>query len=214
MSDQVHQHDHPYLSGLGVQRLLPFYDLVGFLLGMRTDHGALVEQADPPRSGQVLEIGCGTGNLALLAKRMRPDLELVGIDPDRAAVDRATRKAGGRVRFDHGYGQELPYPDESFDRVLSAFMLHHLTSEVRSATLAESRRVLRPGGSLHVVDLGGHVHASNGVVARRQLRSQRLADNLGDAIPEALRAAGFTEVTERGHRHARLGRVTYYRATR
>jgi SAM-dependent methyltransferase len=162
----------------------------------------------------MLEVGCGTGNLAILAKRLHPGTEMVGVDPDPRALERATNNAGPAVpiRLDRGYGQDLPYPDASFNRVLSAFMCHHLEPDVKRGTLQEIRRVLRPGGALYLVDFGGRVTGPDGFMARLQRRSSRLRDNFGDGIPTRLREAGFTGVTELAHRVGRVGRVTYYRA--
>jgi ubiquinone/menaquinone biosynthesis C-methylase UbiE len=119
---------HDYLPGFGHDALLPFYDWVERRLGAPTLHRTLIDLADLGSSTQTLEIGCGTGNLAILIKQLHPATEVVGIDPDALALARARRKTGnaGAVRFDQGYGQELPYPDASFDRLLSAFMFHHL----------------------------------------------------------------------------------------
>lgn len=214
MTEHVHQHD--YLPGTGHRhRLMPFYDVIAAVTGMRTDHRTLVRQAGLADGHRVLEIGCGTGNLSVLAKRMHPATEVVGIDPDAEALARARKKATRRpVRFDLGYGQELPYLDESFDRVLSAFMLHHLDGEVRARTLREARRVLRTDGALYLLDFGGRVSASDGFAARRQLRSAMLEANLGDGVPAALRAAGFADCAELSSRIGRFGRVTHYRAVR
>lgn len=207
-------HRHDYLPGCGHGRLIGLYDSVQRLLGISRLHRVLIELADLGAL-RALEVGCGTGNLAILAKRLHPGADMVGIDPDLRALARANRKAGHAVpvRFDHGYGQNLPYPDASFDRVLSALMLHHLDPEVKPRMLAEALRVLRPGGALYLVDFGGRVTASDGVMARLQLRSGRLRTNMGDGIPTLLAGAGFSEVTELTHRTSLVGRVTYYRAT-
>lgn len=204
---------HDYLPGCGHHRLIGLYDLLQRLAGVPRLHRALIEFADLGDL-RALEVGCGTGNLAILAKRLHPGTEMVGIDPDPKALARARRKAARAVpvRFDHGYGQNLPYPDASFDRVLSALMFHHLEPEVKPRMLAETLRVLRPGGMLHLVDFGGRVTASDGLLARMQLRSDRLHANTGDGIPTLLGGAGFTGVTELTHRASRVGRVTYYRA--
>ena len=207
-----HVHPHHYVPAMGQHRFLPLYNILGALLGMKAHHRTLVREADLG-SGRTLEIGCGTGNLTVLAKKLHPEAELVGIDPDPDALANARKKARRMaISFDHGYGQELPYPDDSFDRVLSAFMLHHLDGEVRDATLREVRRVLRPNGALYLLDFGGRVTAEDGFMAGRQLRSGRFKDNLGDAIPTALRAAGFTDCSELSSRSGWFGRVTHYRA--
>ncbi len=203
-----------YLPGFGSDRLLPLYDVVQRWLGVPALHGLLIEQADLDTSRRTLEVGCGTGNLSIMASQLYPITEVVGMDPDRRALARASRKAGpaSAVRFDHGYAQELPYPDASFDRVLSAFMFHHLSAEVKGRLLAETLRVLQPGGALYLVDFGGRVTPSDGLMARLQLRSQRLRDNMGDRILDLLQKAGFPHPAELMHRNTRVGRVTYYQA--
>jgi ubiquinone/menaquinone biosynthesis C-methylase UbiE len=207
-----HRHqEHDYLPAMGRDRLLPLYDPFTWLLGVPRVHRRLVELAGIEPGHRVLEIGCGTGNLALRAQRMHPDAEVVGLDPDPLALERARRKAdraGLPVRWDRGKAGELPYPDESVDRVLSALMFHHLDDAEKKSALAEVRRVLRPGGQLHLVDIAGHHH---GRAASRMLRNEHLRDNAGEGIPDRMREAGLTDVRtgERG----RLS-TTYYRATR
>ncbi|HEY2099517.1 MAG TPA: methyltransferase domain-containing protein [Pseudonocardia sp.] len=205
-----------YIPAAGLDALLPAYDLISRVVGSPRLHRRLVELADLRAEHRVLEIGCGTGNLTVLAKRRQPDAEVVGLDPDPRALARATGKAAGLgIRFDRGYSQALPYPDGSFDRVLSALMLHHLEGEVRIRTAREALRVLRPGGALYLVDIGGRVSPSDGFAARRQLRSERLRPNLGDAVPQLLLGAGFAECVELTNLVGRLlGRSTFYRATR
>jgi hypothetical protein len=74
--------------------------------------------------------------------------------------------------------------------------------------------VLKPGGSLHLVDFGGEKAPSDGVVARLSHRSGVLRDNFGRHIPKLMRESGFADPTEVAYRVTRLmGRVTYYRAT-
>ena len=211
-------HGKDYLPAMGHDhRLLPLYDLLYRLLGIASVHRPLVDQAGIRPDHRVLEIGCGTGNLALLAKRLHPDAEVVGLDPDPKALARARRKAGRKalsVRLDLGFAQELPYPDASFDRVLSAFMFHHLGPDDKEKALREVRRVLKPGGSLHLLDLGGAKASSHGFLARLSYRHGRLRDNLEDRIPTLMREAGLAEATEVAHRVTKVwGRITYYRAT-
>jgi ubiquinone/menaquinone biosynthesis C-methylase UbiE len=165
---------------------------------------------------RVLEIGCGTGNLSLLIKRLHPTTEVVGVDPDDKALSRARRKASRQrlaIQFDHGYAQRLPYKDRSFDRVVSAFMFHHLDTDVKRAALVEVCRALTPEGRLHLVDFGGATEPSDGLLPRLQHRHKHLAGNLGDRIPETMRETGFHEAGEIEHRATRLGRITFYRAS-
>jgi ubiquinone/menaquinone biosynthesis C-methylase UbiE len=186
----VEQRD--YIPAFGKDALLPFYDLLTRVLRMGGAYDELVAQAELADGLRVLEIGCGTGNVTVRAKRAAPGTDMIGLDPDPLALPRAQRKVRGMpgIRFERGYAQELPFADGEFDRVLSSMMLHHLNEDVKDAAAAEIYRVLRPGGRLHIVDI------------------------LGDAIPGILRSVGF-ECTEVGtRRHRLIGQLTFYRATR
>jgi ubiquinone/menaquinone biosynthesis C-methylase UbiE len=208
--------DRRYLPGMGLDLLLPLYDPFTRLIGVRSAHRELAGQAELESAGRVLEIGCGTGNLALLVKQARPQLEVVGLDPDPRALARARRKAraaGVALQLDRGFADQLPYPDRSFDRVLSALMFHHLPADLRVASLREVLRVLRPEGSLYLMDFGGDSHHLHGL-ARFARRSRALQDNWDDRIPALLREAGFGEAIKTGHITTRIGELTYYRASR
>jgi ubiquinone/menaquinone biosynthesis C-methylase UbiE len=109
------------------------------------------------RTGEiVLDIGCGTGSLAILAKRQVGLTGTVyGIDASPEMITRADRKAkkaGVDVTFNNGAAQDLPYTDAQFDVVLSTLMLHHLSRDARAQCAREVRRVLKPGGRVLAVD--------------------------------------------------------------
>ena len=205
-----------YLPAAGRDALLPLYDLLTTALGVSKVHRRLIGQAGLATGQQVLEIGCGTGNLSLRAKRACPGVDLIGSDPDPRALARAQRKARDLkgIRFERGYAQHLPYPDATFDRVLSALMLHHLDDDTKVAAAAEVLRVLRPGASLHLADIAGEMPGIHGLLARRVVHSGHLAGQLGDGIPQLLNAAGLDCTEVASHRHPVMGQLTYYRANR
>lgn len=147
-----------YLPAAGHDWFLPLYDPFVKLLGGDRARRALLDQSAIRPGHHVLDIGCGTGTFVVLIKRLHPNVEVVGLDPDSKALARATRKAerdGVSIRFDQGFAGRLPYPDASFDRVFSSFMFHHLPAEEKEPTLREARRALKPGGSLRMLDFGG-----------------------------------------------------------
>lgn len=207
---------HDFLPAAGRDALLPFYDLLTRALGMPTVYNNLIDQAGVIEGMSVLEIGCGTGNLTARVHRAHPRATVVGVDPDPRALARAERKVsvGNGIEFVRGYVQNLPFGDGEFDRILSSMMWHHLDQQTKTTAASEIFRVLRPGGSLHLVDIGGDMSPSDGFVARRFLRSGHAAGNLGDAIPSLLRGVGFDCMTVASQRHRGVGRLTYYRATR
>lgn len=187
---------------MGKHVLLPLYDLVHHVFGLRPIHQEMITLAGLRDGHRVLDVGCGTGNLLRSTGTRYPNVDLVGLDPDPKALARAGRKArraGLAVRLDCGFAQELPYPDDSFDRVFSSLMLHHLDSASKDALLAEVHRVLRPDGLLVLADavLDEHVHGHRTGLGRRQLGTrgrmrEQLRDNIGDAVSQRIAAAGFT----------------------
>jgi ubiquinone/menaquinone biosynthesis C-methylase UbiE len=205
-----------YIPAFGIDALLPFYDLLTRVLGMGSAYDELVAQAELTDELRVLEIGCGTGNVTLRAKRAAPGADVIASDPDPLALARAQRKTRGLpgIRFERAYAQQLPFADREFDRALSSMMLHHLDDDVKAGALEELHRVLRPGGRLHIVDIGGHTTAHHGLAARWMKDNPHAAGNLDDAIPRLLRSVGF-ECAEVGTRRNRfIGQLTFYRATR
>lgn len=217
-----------YLPAMGRPWLLPLYDPFTRLLGARRVHRELLDRAGLRPGARVLEIGCGTGNLILAAKRRCPDAEVTGLDPDPAALRVVRRKAGRAglaVSLDRGYATELPYPDGSVDRVLSAFMLHHLAAADVPRALAEVRRVLRPGGELHIVDLAPGGHRRHGLFRRARRRPHGGpggADAHGahgaggdpDRLLGQLADSGLRDAAETGRGTVRVGDYAFHRAVR
>ena len=160
----------------------------------------LIEQANIDASHKILDVGCGTGTLAVQLKQLYPGAQVVGLDPDPKALRRAkakTQRAGVSVALDQGFADELPYETGSFDRVFSSFMFHHLEERERERALKEVLRVLRPGGSFHLVDFThDHGHGSHGFWERLIGSHAHLKDNSDERILEQMRQAGFTNAVK------------------
>jgi len=206
-----------FVPAAGADWLLPFYDPLTRLLGADSSLRRLVEQAQLAPGQRVLDLGCGTGALTLVAKRAHAGIEIVGLDPDAKALARARSKAERArlaIDFQQGFGDALPFADASFDRVLSSFMFHHLESAQKPAVLREVRRVLRPGGQLHLLDFGGAGHGLGAFLARLVHRAESLRANTDDALPTRMREVGFVEAAETEQRNSLFGALAYYRAHR
>ena len=106
----------------------------------------------------MLDIGCGTGTLAIAATRhVGPTGAVYGIDASPAMIERASRKAAKaevHAVFQLAAAENLPFGDGRFDVVLSTLMLHHLPRNTRQQCATEVRRVLKPGGRVLAVDFG------------------------------------------------------------
>ncbi len=134
-------------------RIVPRYDLLNRLMSMGQDRRwrRATASAACPAGGIALDVGTGTGDLALGLRRAGARLA-IGVDMTPQMLDVArNRTADGGVCWALGDALRLPFPDETFDCVTNGFVLRNL-SDLR-AGLAEMARVLRPGGRLVCLDL-------------------------------------------------------------
>ena len=207
----------PFVPGMGVHWLLPIYDPLTKLLRLDRARRDLVIQAELRPGHRVLDIGCGTGSLVVLTKQLFRDVEVVGLDPDEKALTRARRKAQHArtsIQFDRGFADALAYPDGSFDRVLSSFMFHHLQRDEKARTLREIGRVLKPGGTLHLLDFGGPSPSGQRSRLSALHAHHRLIDNDERTILGLLTDAGLVNPLKTSERTVLGGfvRIAYYRA--
>jgi len=150
----------PKTSGLVLHKAMQ-YDLLLWLLTLgreRRFRERALGLARLSAGESVLDIGCGTGTLAIAAKRqIGPNGYVCGIDASAEMIRRASgkaRKAGADVAFQIALVESLPFSDGTFDVVLSTLMLHHLPGTLRNRCAAQVRRVLKPGGRLLAIDFG------------------------------------------------------------
>jgi len=155
----------------------------------------IVDLAQLQPGEKVLDVGCGTGTLAMVAlQRVGATGGVSGIDPSVQMIARANHKATRRglsLDFQVGVIERLAFPDQSFDVVLSTFMMHQLPDDLKRQGLVEIARVLKPGGRLLVVDTRRP--------GEQQGRSARLVHtgrwNSGiQDQPALMKEAGFSQI--------------------
>jgi ubiquinone/menaquinone biosynthesis C-methylase UbiE len=137
------------------------YDLLAWLLTCgreRELREAIIRLASLETGNDVLDIGCGTGTLAIAATRhIGTTGAVTGVDaspPMIARANRKARKARARATFEVAVAENLPFPDRRFDVVFSTLMLHHLPRKTRQQCASEIKRVLKVDGRVVAVDFG------------------------------------------------------------
>jgi ubiquinone/menaquinone biosynthesis C-methylase UbiE len=148
---------------------------------------------------KVLDVGCGTGSLAIVVKdKAGPDGEVHGIDAAPEMIEVARRKAdrkGVDVGFQVGLMEDIPFPDGQFELALSSFVLHHLPEDLKRKGFAEIHRVLKPGGRLLAVDLGPRADSLIGHLMAVLIGHRMMHRNAAE-LTAMMEEAGFTEVEE------------------
>ena len=180
-----------------------FYDPVVALTRERLWRALAVMYAAPRPDDVIVDVGCGTGSLALLVSRVEPRAEIIGVDPDSDVLAVARQKAAGgaAVQWRVGMGDTLvdTVGVDSVDTVVSSLVLHQCPLPMKRAVLASMFAVLRSGGRLVIADYGWQRSS----LMRLAFRIVQLADGKEDTqpnadgiLPELLSEAGFRDVRE------------------
>lgn len=208
------------IPALRFRWLTRFYDpLIQTLLREKAFKQRLVEQAGLQPGHRVLDLGCGTATLSIMLKRVCPEATVVGLDGDPEILSIARQKisaAGVEIELHEGMAFAPPFAPQSFDRVLSSLVFHHLTTEDKRRIFAQVQALLRPGGELHIADWG---KAQNPLMRLAFLGVQLLdgfqttTDNVQGRLIPLMREAGFVSVVETRRAMTVLGTLSCYRAT-
>jgi ubiquinone/menaquinone biosynthesis C-methylase UbiE len=141
---------------------------------------------------KVLDVGCGTGTLAIeVQQRVGATGRAFGIDPGAQQIARARSKAARRnlpIDFKVGVIEQLDFPDQTFDAVVSTLMMHHLPDDLKRRGLSEIARVLKPGGRLVIADFQG-LAKHPGQPAQPPAGESGVQD-----LPALVKDAGFSQV--------------------
>jgi ubiquinone/menaquinone biosynthesis C-methylase UbiE len=198
-----HSHSHsgeqPAQTEGALIRWAPYYDFTVNMIALgharmlrkMTVDNALVKPGDT-----ILDVGCGTGEVALLAKTRAKEGKVYGIDPAPEMIAVARKKAARKkldIDFRVGVIEALPFPDASIDVVTSSLMMHHLPDDLKIRGLREIYRVLKPGGRLLIADFmrptGSFVNHL--FIAFTQHRGLK---NGVEDLQKHLNEAGFTQI--------------------
>jgi len=126
---------------------------------------ALIAHARIDAGQRVLDLGSGTGTLAIMTKLAQPGAQVIGLDGDPEILSIAWEKAsrtGVEIALHVGNVDALPFPDQSFDRILSTLVMSVLNSAEKRLAIREAHRVLVGGGELHIADFSSPTHGGGG----------------------------------------------------
>jgi ubiquinone/menaquinone biosynthesis C-methylase UbiE len=195
---------HSFTPALGRFAPTRFYDPVVALTCERLWRGLAAMYVAPRPGDVIVDVGCGTGSLALLLGRVEPSAQIVGLDPDPDVLEVARRKAvaaDAAVQWRVSMGDALVecLGVNSVDTVVSSLVLHQCPLPMKQAVLASMHAVLRPGGRLVIADYG----LQRTALMRLAFRIVQLADGKEDTQPNAdgvlaelIAGAGFRQVRE------------------
>jgi len=200
--------------------IAPRYDMTNRLLTVGVDElwrRRAVRELAPPRDGHVVDLCCGTGDLAFHLVRSDKTLHVTGVDFCEPMLEGARKRSphedkGHRVTFQQGDVTALTFPDMSFDGAIMGFAMRNVVDIV--TTLREIRRVLKPGARFVNLDVGkapnpifrhlfnlyfyACVPLIGGIVGGSKSAYRYLPDSLtnypdADGLAERFSAAGFRD---------------------
>lgn len=194
----MHKEHRKYIPAMGFDFLTPFYDtLMKVALHEDALKNTLLEEADLRQGHRVLDFGCGTATLIVMGKQRYPEATFVGLDVDENILRIARRKVSQKgldIRIDSYDGLNLPYEDNSFDRVISSFVFHHLSTDRKKGILNQMHRILKANGMVHILDFGNpQTRIAKGVMRLFNM-FEPVDDNVKGLIPEYIKNAGFADV--------------------
>jgi len=209
-----------YIPALRLRALTRFYDPVAALASREREFKRrLIDQLAPEPGQRTLDLGCGTGTLAIAIKERQPEASVAGLVADPEMLGRAASKAeaaGVEIELTQAMADSMPFADASFDAVVSTLFFHHVAPAVKVAVLGEVLRVLIPGGKLHIADWGrpgDPLMAVAGLGIRVLDGFDVTADNFAGRLPDLIAEAGFVGAEVRDAMRTPFGLMTFYSAS-
>lgn len=210
-----------YTPALGHSGLTGFYDrAITSLTREKVWRSMVLETLAPQDDETIVDVGAGTGSLAILIKRSAPQARVVAIDPDPAVRQIGEGKAlaaGVSIEFITALGDEAiaAIPAGAADAVTCSLVLHQCPLEMKRAIIANAARLLRPKGRLVLADYGAQpnplmrfgfllVQALDGFEATEH--------NRRGVIPQLIDTAGFAVNEIVGQVETVTGAITVWRA--
>lgn len=209
-----------FTPALGHAALTPIYDAAIALLTREGRwRNALVQQIAPKATDVIVDVGCGTGTLAVMLKSAAPSATVVGLDPDPAVLFLAMAKAqraGVKVTFEQGFANEVyQLAERGVTKAVSSLVFHQTPMSEKRAGLLAMHDVLLPNGELHVADYGLQRTSLMRALFRQIQRldgPENTTPNAEGMLPKLMLDAGFVDVTETKVIPTPTGSISLYHA--
>ncbi len=212
------KYDAKYITALGYDSLTFLYDpVVRLTTREKTFKAQFIEQVDLKAEQKVLDVGCGTGTLAIALKRSCRAASVHGLDGDPKILSIAGGKierANIEIFLEQGFSYDLPYEDETFDTVVSSLFFHHLTPENKKQTLREIWRVLKPQAQLHIADWGIPHNRFMATLSKfiERLDGATVTDSFQGLLATYAAETGFEEIRETAYFNTMFGTIRLFAA--
>lgn len=192
-----------YIPALKYGWLTRIYDpVLQFTMPEKKFKTALINNMDIQPRDRVLDFGCGSLTLSMMAAKNYPLAEFYGVDVDEKILSIAEKKLSITdlpIQTKLYNGETLPYPDNYFHYVMSSLVFHHLTLSQKYAALKEIHRVLTPLGKVYVADFAkpASIFQRAGFYAVQLLDGfETTNDSVKDLLPKVVQETGFQDVEE------------------
>jgi ubiquinone/menaquinone biosynthesis C-methylase UbiE len=210
-----------YIPALKYHFLTPIYDwFIRLTMPELKVKNRLIQQAELHAGEKILDFGCGTATLTLLIEEQTTDCVIISLDTDPQIMAIAKKKISQKksaitlLIYD---GKTFPFPDRTFDKVISSWVFQHLTTPQKIASFKEINRVLKSQGELHIADWG-----------KAETKLMRLLffvvqvfdnfyttnDNIKGKLPQLIQNRGFQQVEIVGNQSTLFGTLSYFKAVK
>ncbi len=211
-----------FTPALGYSWLTPLYDTtISLLTREKTWRRRLLGEIAPQPGQRLLDVGCGTGSLAVMLAQAQPMVEIHALDPDPSVLARAQRKAGAagvRITWHEGFlSDDFVQAQGPFDVITSSLVLHQVAKDEKARIILAMKSALTPAGKLVIADYGFQRTRAMRIAFRATVQAldgvtdtQPNADNI---LPSLMRSSGFASVAETAVVSTPTGSISIYVAS-